>query len=274
MADRGILFSAPMVRALLDGRKTQTRRLLKPQPEVFPVDDAGTPCDVGLLHVEGDRLPRVTTGLVITKQEVRFAIGDRLWVREAWHAARSLDRTPPRDIPRDASIEHAATARSYAEIGLKGRLRPGMFMPRWASRLTLTVTDVRVQRLQEISEADALAEGVDLGAAARHARGLNREWIAGHCYDCEFWSPVTEWKLPGCGYRTGDESDFRPRLSSGAGCSHGFKLREAEDPKRFQYQFLWNSLHYKTGEHWEDNPFIVAISFDVRKGNIDEESQA
>ena len=64
---------------------------------------------------------------------------------------RSLDTTRPRDIPRDADIEHAATARNYAEIGLKGKLRPGMSLPRWASRITLIVTDVRIQRLQDIN---------------------------------------------------------------------------------------------------------------------------
>lgn len=133
MTDRPILFSAPMVRALLEGRKTQTRRVIEPQPQ-----------DI----LEG-QIP----------SQLRISIGDRLWVREAWHAARSLDSTPPRDIPRDADIEYAATARSYAEIGLKGKLRPGMFMPRWASRLTLEVIDVRVERLQDISEEDAIAEG-------------------------------------------------------------------------------------------------------------------
>lgn len=154
MVDRPILFSAPMVRALLAGTKTQTRRVIKPQPSAdfisasFDTAGALTLCPAALafspLHNALRRLHK---------------LGDRLWVREAWHAARSLDRTPPRDIPRDADIEHAATARSYAEIGLKGKLRPGIHMPRWASRLTLIVTDVRVQRLQDISEEDARAEG-------------------------------------------------------------------------------------------------------------------
>jgi len=123
VTDRPIIFSAPMVRALLSGRKTQTRRLA-------------------------------------TSPLRKCLVGDRLYVREAWYAARSLDRTKPSLIPLDADIEHAATARSYAEIGLKGRIRPGMHMPRWASRLTLIVEGVRVEPLQAISEADAIAEGV------------------------------------------------------------------------------------------------------------------
>lgn len=157
MRDLPILFSAPMVRAILREieqpgiGKTQTRRVLDMPPMTF---DAVFNDD-GVWHV-GD----AATGHRYAKLNVRYRVGDRLYVREAWHAARSLDSTPPRDIPRDADIEHAATARSYAEIGLKGKLRPAMFLPRWASRITLIVTDVRVQRLQEISEADAIAEGI------------------------------------------------------------------------------------------------------------------
>lgn len=155
MTDKPILFSAPMVRALLEGRKTQTRRAI---PEKA----------VDAYYEYDDWCSNVSAGVPTSRQwerdffleRIRFRPGDRLYVREAWHAARSLDRVKPRDIPRDADIEHAATARSYAEIGLKGRQRPGIHMPRWASRLTLTVTDVRVERLQDCSEADALAEGI------------------------------------------------------------------------------------------------------------------
>lgn len=147
MRNLPILFSAPMVRATLreieqpGTGKTQTRRVLLPLPRrtiFFDPKTAGP-----------DQF-----------QPPRYAIGDLLYVREGWHAARSLDNTSPRDIPRDADIEYAATARSYAEIGLKGKLRPGMFLPRWASRITLIVTDVRVQRLQAISYADVEAEGI------------------------------------------------------------------------------------------------------------------
>lgn len=148
MTDRPIIFSAPMVRALLAGTKTQTRRLAdaggKPMPGLYETDDRGMLVPI----------PRPSPWR-------KAKPGDRLYVREAWHAARSLDTTPPKDIPRDADIEPAATARNYAEIGLKGKLRPSIHMPRWASRLTLIVTDVRVQRLQEITEEDARAEGAE-----------------------------------------------------------------------------------------------------------------
>ena len=179
MADHGKLFSAPMVLALLAGTKTQTRRLLT-EAQVFATPETkaftlrGDDLDRALQNASGFRRldgngwfweadafewqePALRTGGMA---HIGYAPGDRLWVREAWHAARSLDRTAPRDIPRDADIECAATARGYAEIGLKGKLRASMHMPRWASRLTLPVTEVSVQRLHDITEEDARAEGV------------------------------------------------------------------------------------------------------------------
>lgn len=165
MTDHPMLFSPPMILALLREAKepgtgkTQTRRTFSPTPERSENGSWIVRTQTGFGAVFG---PDATDlDLSSTMQEgLRIQPGDRVWCRETWHAARSLDSTPPRDIPRDADIEYAATARSYAEIGLKGKKRPGMFLPRWASRLTLYVTEVRVQRLQDISEADARAEGV------------------------------------------------------------------------------------------------------------------
>lgn len=185
MADRPILFSGPMVRALLDGRKTQTRRVINPQPYDFVTDGKrywnASGCVGGRICISDQHLASLH----------RRAVGDRLYVREAWHAARSLDRVKPRDIPRDADIEHAATARSYAEIGLKGRQRPGIHMPRWASRLTLTVTDVRVERLNDCSEVDAIAEGVAQYPCEGDGRGPGATyWTAQQGADISRTTPV------------------------------------------------------------------------------------
>ena len=162
MADKPIIFSAPMVRALLDGRKTQTRRVLKPQPKVlkngiwyrpYPVL---RPLQWAYLH--GDRIAGFA--------DTRYAPGDRLWVREAFIGpyAYEVNEYPPRDwgnkpiwFPADGPVPDKFAGQFWP------RARPSIHMPRWASRLTLTVTDVRVQRLQEISEADAWAEGCKPG---------------------------------------------------------------------------------------------------------------
>lgn len=161
MTDRPIIFSAPMVRALLEGRKTQTRRLINPQPVQFKLSDE-TLAPVGLIHVEGEAVPRVSVGRVLTAQKVRYAVGDRLYVRETWRAGNALNKVKPRDMPPGP---HSPPIRYEADDNngfddWYGKTRVAIHMPRWASRLTLTVTDVRVQRLNDIDDADAEAEGV------------------------------------------------------------------------------------------------------------------
>ncbi|KAA0117839.1 hypothetical protein CIW48_26910 [Methylobacterium sp. P1-11] len=155
--DRPILFSAPMVRALLEGRKTQTRRPLKEQPPLGSgkrcVRVLRRPLDAPQEHAfEWRSLYNAYLGDAV----VRFAAGDRLWVKETWRATEEWDNRPPREI-QPSYVRYEAdpcVAHSY------GKLRPSLFMPRWASRLTLLVTDVRVERLQDISAADAEAEGI------------------------------------------------------------------------------------------------------------------
>ncbi len=144
-AGRPILFSAPMVRALLDGRKTQTRRTIKPRRHASLFD--GTWADDYVLD-PGNQSWR--------DEEVRYRVGDRLWVREAWKAHSTFEGVKPRDLP-PSHVFYLADP-GYSPSGSRGR--PGRFMPRWASRLTLIVTDVRVQRVQDISREDAIAEGL------------------------------------------------------------------------------------------------------------------
>lgn len=140
--------SAPMVRALLDGTKTQTRRVvkLKPWHQIEERDD-GSPwpwmhdCDR-----DADFWLPGPYGVS----------GDRLYCRETWAAPHAYDHLPPRLIPQDARIHYAANEERGGLLW-----RPSIHMPRWASRILLEVTDVRVERLQDISEADALAEGIE-----------------------------------------------------------------------------------------------------------------
>jgi hypothetical protein len=147
---RPILFSGPMVRAILAGCKTQTRRALKPQPAA----DARY-AGVHFAHDEPDSFffnsPR---GPMKVRQQIEE--GDHLWVKETWRTYSTLDADPPRNII-------GMRVWYEADDGYKpqSRTRSSIHMPRWASRLTLTVTDVRVERLQALSEADAIAEGVE-----------------------------------------------------------------------------------------------------------------
>jgi hypothetical protein len=130
MTERGILFSAPMVRALLAGTKTQTRRVARPKRSIEPMTDE---CPFGMP-------------------------GDRLWVREAWTYAGTLD---PGIVVYRADYP-ACVPERFENIPPAEALkwRPSIHMPRAASRIALEVTEVRVERLQEISEADAAAEGI------------------------------------------------------------------------------------------------------------------
>lgn len=141
MKERPILFSGPMVRAILDGSKTQTRRIFKGTTEhKGPYNPAYMEA-----HQQangwGSICPYGTPG-------------DRLWVRETWAVQHEYDAAAPSEIGASAQWHYAATE----DLGGL-RKRPSIFLPRRGSRILLEITDVRVQRLQEISEEDARAEG-------------------------------------------------------------------------------------------------------------------
>lgn len=194
MTDRPILFSGPMVRAILEDRKTQTRRVIT-QPRLTPYPHAPV-----VVH----NRTAIFRDCWQNRQDIslKCEAGDRLWVREAWRSEIIQDDRPPREIcPGGFGIWYEADGPDDHW----GRLRPGIHMPRWVSRLTLTVTDVRVQRLQDISNDDALAEGV---------------------------------------LTTADDM-----------CPVG------------AFADLWDSINGL--DAWDQNPWVGAYSFDVRKGNID-----
>jgi len=149
MNEKPILFSAPMMRATLDGSKTQTRRILKPQP-IFAGGIAGGVLSNGLAVI----YPEYLGGPGGHHFKSRWIVGDRLWVRETWQSLVCYDHLKPSDIPVGSDVQYPATYDGWVS-----RRRPAIHMPRWASRISLTVTDIRVQRLQDISEEDALAEG-------------------------------------------------------------------------------------------------------------------
>jgi len=162
--------SAPMVRALFDGRKTQTRRIVKPQPPAGYVRHCW-------YHAPVYGWTNVLDDFTDNWFKVRCPYGqpgDLLWVRERWtfvNVQRRGDQSElvvaynadGADLPnRPAIFVHDPDSRWYdAALGwFDRRKRPSIHMPRWASRLTLRITDVRVEQLQDISDEDAIAEGL------------------------------------------------------------------------------------------------------------------
>lgn len=164
MKERGILFSAPMVHAILDGRKTQTRRVLKsksPLADCIPMRGEHH----GRMWIGAKQVPLKEPGDALTFRCRYGAPGDRLWVRETgWEpcepSLRALregaDTWPKYAYDADGISEQEAE--DFKAWGWKRR--PAIHMPRWASRITLELVRVRCQRLHEISAKDVAAEGV------------------------------------------------------------------------------------------------------------------
>lgn len=173
MTDRPIIFSAPMVRALLDGRKTQTRRVLgnsgpgRGRSNIFSAQIGWS--DSYVLD-PGNANWR--------ERDTPYAPGDRLWVRECWRTASAYDDLSPSQMGGEEPIRYEADQTwqtwGWGRPHSTGRHRAARHMPRWASRLTLLVTDVRVQRLCEISVEDAVAEGIDIESDDRHKADFER----------------------------------------------------------------------------------------------------
>lgn len=252
MTDRPILFSAPMVRALLDGRKTQTRRVAKVRKGLTLAEmvEHGERRGVGPMTVH-----QATRDMLA---EPRFAAGDRLWVKETWkpgswredgrvacdyRASPELIHTPwcrpdnfedlwPKwtdELVANGSTPDAGGIHHWQPGKSPLKWRPSIFMPRWASRLTLTVTDVRVERLHAISEADAIAEGVAEYPCEGPHRGP----------DATYWTAYPASKL------------FIKRTTAVNA-----------------YAALWESINGPGA--WEANPWVVAVSFEVGRHNIDQ----
>jgi hypothetical protein len=162
MSEKPILFSAEMVRAILDGRKTQTRRVIKPQPPDRGIDTIEL--ENGILSVTGDS-PTQWMGNVqmndwYYEQRCPFSVGQHLWVRETWCSfpASAPDGMGQNVYYRASQKNTELSQEVMLQNGIKWR--PSIFMPRWASRMMLKITDVRVERLQDITPADCKAEGV------------------------------------------------------------------------------------------------------------------
>lgn len=203
----GRLFKPSMVPALLDGRKTQTRRIIKPQPDE-------------------DGLAKVIDGPWVDTSGREYACpwgepGDLVYVRENWQSHTG---------PMGESIIYGYQATDDDQLG---PWRPSIHMPRCASRLTLHITDVRVERLQDISEADAIAEGITCEKVIVYAHcngGYHQEEIADRFFfdDCD-----------DKGFGTGNDA----------------------------YAALWEKIN--GAGSLDANPWVWVIDFSVIKQNVD-----
>lgn len=178
MKERPILFSAPMVRAILDGSKTQTRRVIKPQPNGY-----------------ANTLPSASVNAAWQDGFVDVACpygqpGGRIWVRETWQGYRQTsheyDEWEPMDSPKDRHEQpfqpvYRADGKSYPD-----KWFPAIHMPREFSRITLEIIGVRVERLQDISEAAAVDEGIEEVAVS----------IDKQCRRYRDYSGAVTWGLP------------------------------------------------------------------------------
>lgn len=171
MKDHPILFTGEMVRAILDGRKTQTRRVIKPQPEYRDGyrywwkgdwDTRGGPC-AGVCTHGSPGNGEATWTLEEMKDYSPYGVpGDLLWVKETWKSNGSYPDNGVTYIEYRAGGRWERPNNEWAKyLKADKKWRPSIFMPKWACRLWLKVKSVRVERVQEIRQADVLSEGVE-----------------------------------------------------------------------------------------------------------------
>lgn len=235
MKERGMIFNAEMVRAILDGRKTQTRRIMKVQPsEGFSPMNMALETDYeahwytpGIVDKDGYLQPAKHDVFGVASDEEGYtcpfgAVGDRIWVRETFATLEPGSYEPVK--PQQGycqELRYAATDR-LAKSGsdIRGyKWIPSLHMPRWASRITLEITGVRVDRLQNISDEDAEAEGIDMEAL----------FDAQDCYDC-----IADHNMTG-----------RPTVTGA-------------------FKHLWESIYGEEG--WQANPWVWVITFQRVEG--------
>lgn len=212
MKERPIIFSGPMIQAILEGRKTQTRRVIRPHKHCYPGNHwwVGPHPNTGWWAVDSPEGPpqRMIKDTVSLKRE-GFKCpygqpGDRLWVRETWNAwLTGVDECDPylwswlkgqdRSCYDHSEIAYRATDEPLdPDQGNLPLWAPSIHMPRWASRIDLEVVNIRVERINEISEHDVLSEGVGetldpIGTFAVTWDGINKKRGFAWLSNCWVW---------------------------------------------------------------------------------------
>ena len=175
MKEHPILFSAPMVRAILESRKTMTRRVVK-----YPAKEGESgwhPCPEGFQYLPGGSARPVCP---------YGQPGDRLWVRETWATSKYFDKDSPsctkdHGLPfwyqADDVVVYTGASSGGPAFMTRGKWRPSIHMPRWASRILLELTAISVERVQDISPKDIMAEGIHAGTVNGQPQYTNRYWV-------------------------------------------------------------------------------------------------
>jgi len=224
--ERPIIFSGEMVKAILNGKKTMTRQVVKTQPRDECTEIATSAC-FGHVEYRSTSEDRQTQSILAKIKCPYGKIGDRLWVRETHHVVGGIADYEIEEIKQ--GLQDVKNFVSYKTDGYGNPCDGGwttpMFMPRWASRILLEIIDIRVERLQDISEADALKEGI---------RNYNFEMED---------SPDTY-----VGYTHLQKDDGKSTL---------YKT------PAIAFERLWDTLNAKKGYPWSSNPWVWAIEFKV-----------
>jgi len=228
-----IIFNGEMVNAILDGRKTMTRRVMKPQP--FPL---GTQTITKICHDEGGGYYQTWSNDEGSYRPLvdgcPYGIpGEELWVRETWAVNHHYDGLSPKmvSVAMGGDYAHCIDYRSNdKKKDWSGRWRPSIHMPRWASRIQLRITDVRVERVQDISMKEVLDEGVHIPMTKE---GKILERVSGKF-------------LP---------SDYRDVNNY----TH-------EGYIKAQFASLWDSINHGLGYGWDTNCWVWIVEFEVVNG--------
>lgn len=218
---RAMMFSAPMVLAVLEGRKTQTRRICKPKRanSLFAVDSDGPRWADSYIVDPGNREWLL--------EEAALRPDEDFWARENFRFDVAYDKKKPTEVPLEAAIWFEADGHHLGD-GVPGKLRPSIHLPEVFSRIGLLCVDVRVERLVDLSEEDALAEGIwaeNVIVGSNANGGRHTEETADRFF------------YPGC-------------------CDEGFET--AVDA----YVDLWETLNGRGS--FDANPLVWVYSFEVR----------
>lgn len=186
--ERPILFSAPMVRAILSGKKTQTRRVVQIPKWGIGSIELHDKDGMGQSAIDWPNVCCNSTGCLAEVPCPFGSRGDRLWIREAWSSAEAENGNELIVYQSDMAVAdvyqlgngpkslNGFLDEPWGERNGRLRFKPSIHMPRWASRITLEVTRVRVERLRSITSADALAEGFSVEERASETDAFHNLW--------------------------------------------------------------------------------------------------